>query len=148
MWWYLIATSGIQVSIQHLRLYGLSRLQIKQRRAKTLFSAWYQYMPWQCWIAILWSSLNYDRGSSIVICCSNLIIINMRSDLVIFLLVLLPYTNAVFTVISPQPLVDFFNKKYPNGSVPYSIANYGDVPYGKTLSGEMGLPSVLEDCVF
>ena len=59
----------------------------------------------------------------------------MRSDLVILLLLLSPYVSAVFTIISPQPLVDFFNNKYPNSSIPYSIANYGDVPYGKTLSG-------------
>ena len=51
-------------------------------------------------------------------------------------------------IMSPQSLVDVFMKKYNESSIPFSIANYGDVPYGKTISGEVALPSVLEDCVF
>ena len=50
--------------------------------------------------------------------------------------------------VHPESLVNFFKEKYHAGNVPFSIANYGDVPYGKTISGEIGLPSVLEDCVF
>ena len=55
--------------------------------------------------------------------------------------------SATLKVQAPQFLTDYFVKKYPSGNVPYSIANYGDVPYGKTISGEVGLPTVLEDCV-
>jgi hypothetical protein len=36
---------------------------------------------------------------------------------------------------SPPELAEYFVKKYPLGNVPYSIANYGDVPYGKVVSG-------------
>jgi hypothetical protein len=32
--------------------------------------------------------------------------------------------------------------------VPYSIANYGIVPYGKVISGELGIPEFLEDCLY
>ena len=49
---------------------------------------------------------------------------------------------------SPQQLADAFNSKYKGGEIPYSIANYGAVPYGKTISGEIAIPSVLEDCVY
>lgn len=38
-------------------------------------------------------------------------------------------------VQSPSELSNFFNQKYPDGSIPYSIANYGIVPYGKVISG-------------
>ena len=46
-------------------------------------------------------------------------------------------------VQAPSAAVDYFQQKYPNGEIPYSLANYGAVPYGKTISGEVGLPSVL-----
>ena len=50
-------------------------------------------------------------------------------------------------VVSPESLVEYFREKYHTGNVPFSIANYGEVPYGKTISGEIGVPTVLEDCV-
>lgn len=64
------------------------------------------------------------------------------------LLALLALTTATLRITGHPDLVEYFANKYPGGLVPYSLANYGDVPYGKTLSGEIGLPSVLEDCVF
>jgi hypothetical protein len=27
--------------------------------------------------------------------------------------------------------------------IPYSVANFGDIPYGKTIVGELTLPTVL-----
>lgn len=38
-------------------------------------------------------------------------------------------------------------QKYPDG-VHYSVANYGDVPYGKSLGGTIYLSSYLENCKF
>ena len=57
-------------------------------------------------------------------------------------------TGHHMRIVHPESLSNFFKEKYHAGNVPFSIANYGDVPYGKTISGEIGLPSVLEDCVF
>lgn len=64
-----------------------------------------------------------------------------------WLLALLAVAHSTMTIQSPSSLADFFASKYPAGSIPYSIANYGAVPYGKSISGEVGMPSVLEDCV-
>ncbi len=54
---------------------------------------------------------------------------------VLTILALTLLTISKMIVQSPSELVQFFAKKYPNGDIPYSIANYGNVPYGKTLSG-------------
>lgn len=43
--------------------------------------------------------------------------------------------TAKMMVQSPAALAAFFADKYPDGSIPYSIANYGIVPYGKVISG-------------
>lgn len=64
------------------------------------------------------------------------------------LVALIVLGSCTMKIQSPSILADFFASKYPGGEIPYSIANYGVVPYGKTLSGEVGVPSVLEDCVF
>ena len=50
---------------------------------------------------------------------------------------------------SPLALKEFFQAKYniTNGSIPFSLANYGDIPYGKTISGKIALPEILENCV-
>lgn len=66
--------------------------------------------------------------------------------LIAFVLII-TITTANLKVRAPQTLVDFFEDKYPNGSIPYSLANYGKVPYGKTISAQLGIPEVLEDCV-
>jgi len=50
-------------------------------------------------------------------------------------------------LVSPASLVEVFGEKYHAGNIPFSIANYGEVPYGKTISGQIGLPTVLEDCI-
>ena len=52
-------------------------------------------------------------------------------------------TNYVFTlgklvIVSPPSLKKFFLDKYGAGNIigiPYSIANYGDIPYGKSIVG-------------
>ena len=68
---------------------------------------------------------------------------------VVVLIVLMEVGKAHhLRIMSPQSLVEVFMKKYNESSIPFSIANYGDVPYGKTISGEGALPSVLEDCAF
>jgi hypothetical protein len=68
-------------------------------------------------------------------------------QLITFLL-LLSLAVATLKVQAPAALRLYFANKYKDGLIPYSIANYGEVPYGKTLSGEVGIPSVLEDCVY
>lgn len=63
----------------------------------------------------------------------------------IFLLAVAFFTQnqAKMLVQSPPELSIFFEKKYAGKGIPYSIANYGVVPYGKTVSGKLGIPSVL-----
>jgi hypothetical protein len=75
---------------------------------------------------------------------------NITSDFmqIAMLVALVALGSCTMRIQSPSKLADFFASKYPGGEIPYSIANYGVVPYGKTLSGEVGVPSVLEDCVF
>lgn len=36
---------------------------------------------------------------------------------------------------SPPELSAYFAEKYGEAGIPYSIANYGIVPYGKVISG-------------
>lgn len=43
--------------------------------------------------------------------------------------------TAKMIVQSPAELASYFADKYPDGSIPYSIANYGIIPYGKVISG-------------
>lgn len=43
--------------------------------------------------------------------------------------------TAKMMVQSPSELASYFSNKYPDGSIPYSIANYGIIPYGKVISG-------------
>lgn len=46
---------------------------------------------------------------------------------------------------SPASLKKYFDDKYgPNSTgIPYSLANFGDVPYGRSLVGELATPTVL-----
>lgn len=69
------------------------------------------------------------------------------SWLLVFMLIVGMGLGHHLRVVSPESLVKYFGEKYHAGNVPFSIANYGEVPYGKTISGEIGLPTVLEDCV-
>ena len=56
--------------------------------------------------------------------------------------------HARFTIKSPPELVKIVNEKHPNG-IPYSVANYGDIPFGKSLGGTIYLPtSVEENCIY
>ncbi len=54
---------------------------------------------------------------------------------VILIMLLTAATLSKMIIQSPPALIDYFNSKYANGYIPYSIANYGVVPYGKTVSG-------------
>jgi hypothetical protein len=56
----------------------------------------------------------------------------MRELLVVALLAV---AISHMIVQSPATVVEIFAKKYPDGKIPFSIANYGVVPYGKTISG-------------
>lgn len=51
-------------------------------------------------------------------------------------------------VQAPPALQEYFAGRYPGGDIPFSTANYGVVPYGKTITGELGIPSFLEDCIY
>ena len=46
---------------------------------------------------------------------------------------------------SPVSLKKYFSDKYGLNSngIPYSLANFGDVPYGRTIVGELATPTVL-----
>jgi hypothetical protein len=72
----------------------------------------------------------------------------IRMTYPLLLLTLLTLASSLLKVQAPPELVAYFSIQYPAGSIPYSVANYGEVPYGKTISGELGLPSVLEDCIY
>ena len=67
----------------------------------------------------------------------NLIMLSAIS----ILLLLIPI-HSNFIVHSPHELAEHFDKKYGKAGIPYSIANYGEVPYGKSISGKITIPSV------
>ena len=56
--------------------------------------------------------------------------------------------QSTMYIQSPAELAEYFVNKYPKGNIPFSIANYGDVPYGKVVSGQIGIPEFLQVCVF
>ena len=60
----------------------------------------------------------------------------------LFGLFLLP-THTKMILHGPTELANYFSNKYGDKGIPFSIANYGEVPYGKTISGKVGTPSVL-----
>lgn len=59
----------------------------------------------------------------------------MRNALCILLAVIAATVHAKMVVQSPPDLAAYFNAKYADSGIPYSIANYGIVPYGKVISG-------------
>jgi len=68
----------------------------------------------------------------------------MKNLIIITLLLLtLNLAHSKLTIQAPQDLAAYFNDKYGNDGIPYSIANYGIVPYSKTISGSITTPSVL-----
>ena len=68
--------------------------------------------------------------------------------MLILLLVLFATARSRLTITSPPELVEILNQKHPDG-IPYSVANYGDVPFGKSIAGNIFLPpSVLENCIY
>ena len=64
-----------------------------------------------------------------------MLIFSTRTIILSTYLILLTFSRL--NIISPPELKDYFNQKYGNDSegIPYSIANFGDVPYGRTLTG-------------
>jgi hypothetical protein len=66
----------------------------------------------------------------------------------LLLVVSLATVGAKMIIQSPPELSAHFSSKYGEAGIPYSIANYGIVPYGKVISGEMGIPEFLEDCIY
>lgn len=51
---------------------------------------------------------------------------------------LISCTLSVLVIRSPASLKQYFEQKYgPSGSkgIPYSIANFGDVPFGRSIIG-------------
>jgi len=51
-------------------------------------------------------------------------------------------TSTTFIVQSPQELVNILKEKHPDG-IPYSVANYGDVPFGKKMSATIVIGTYL-----
>jgi hypothetical protein len=75
--------------------------------------------------------------------------INSPTYIIILILAVAITTSVAQLVVrTPTALQELFAKKYKDGQIPYSLANFGEVPYGKTIIGEMSIPSVLMDCVF
>lgn len=58
------------------------------------------------------------------------------------LLALLSLTSTRLVIQSPPELKEMLSVKHPDG-IPYSVANYGDVPFGKSMSGTIVIGSVL-----
>jgi|LakMenEpi03Aug12_release.lakeMendotaPanAssembly.Ray.scaffolds.fasta_scaffold4487996_1 hypothetical protein len=58
---------------------------------------------------------------------------------------LLCYALSDLVIRSPDSLKTYFANKYGSKStgIPYSLANFGDVPYGRTIVGELAMPTVL-----
>jgi hypothetical protein len=57
---------------------------------------------------------------------------------ILILAILLFFTLGKLVIVSPPTLKKFFLDKYGAGNIigiPYSIANYGDIPYGKSIVG-------------
>lgn len=52
-------------------------------------------------------------------------------------------TNCKIIIQAPTDLAAKIQSKHGDKGIPYSIANYGIVPYGKTISGKLAVPSVL-----
>jgi len=55
----------------------------------------------------------------------------------IFIL-LVSCTMSVLVIRSPASLKQYFEQKYNSSAsvgIPYSIANFGDVPYGRSIIG-------------
>ena len=69
----------------------------------------------------------------------------MKHDLFLpLLLTLLPLTlKSQISVLEPYTLVAF----YGNREIPFVMSNFGDVPYGRTLTGEVVQASPSEGCV-
>lgn len=64
----------------------------------------------------------------------------MREKLLklVVLTVLISCVMGVLVIRSPTALKQYFENKYgdsANGGIPYSIANFGDVPYGRSIIG-------------
>lgn len=55
--------------------------------------------------------------------------------------------RAKFIIQSPPELKARLEQMYPDG-IHYSVANYGDVPFGKSLSGTVFTSTFLENCEF
>ena len=65
--------------------------------------------------------------------------------LIAFMLLLAATTatrRSGFTIQSPAELKELVEKKHPDG-IPYSVANYGDIPFGKEMSGTVVFGSIL-----
>jgi len=75
-------------------------------------------------------------------------IMNNIGPLLIVSICIIALSDSKMIIQSPSELSNYFKQKYADGTIPYSIANYGDIPYGKTISGTISTPRVLENCVY
>ena len=66
----------------------------------------------------------------------------MKNLPLFILLALLSVTSSRLVIQSPPELKEMLSAKHPDG-IPYSVANYGDVPFGKSMSGTIVIGSVL-----
>lgn len=59
-------------------------------------------------------------------------------------LALFALVGAKLVVYQPKPLAEQFQAQ--NGSIPFALANFGHIPWGKKLSGTVYLPDPLDAC--
>ena len=64
------------------------------------------------------------------------------------ILLTLAFTASCFLqVYAPQELLEKF-KEINGNRLPYSTANFGEIPYGKQMMGEVMLANPLTNCDF
>ncbi len=71
----------------------------------------------------------------------------MKLFCLLSLALLLSLSLADLRFVSPYDLAQHFSELYPY-EIPYSIANFGDVPYGRSLTGTLATPLYLENCIY
>lgn len=66
---------------------------------------------------------------------------NMRRRLILIWM-MLGIGLSKLIIQSPAELKKWVEDKHPDG-IPYSVANYGDVPFGKSMSGKIVFSTIL-----
>jgi hypothetical protein len=68
-----------------------------------------------------------------------------NTTFVTLVFVMFSLSTQKFIVQSPSELKSTLEKQFPQGIV-YSVANYGEVPFGRSLTGVIYINEFLENC--